>query len=118
MSRPKIAVTMGDPAGVGPEICLELLQNKQVADLCIPIVFGDSGVLNRCAEKVGRALPGTILGLTELATSNTPSVCDLNAIALDQFSPGTACPATGKATLALKYFVASRAPLAALKYKL
>ena len=69
MSRPKIAITMGDPAGVGPEICLDLLQNKQVADLCIPIVFGDSGVMKRCAEKTGRPTPGSILGLTELRTS-------------------------------------------------
>ena len=98
MSRPKIAITMGDPAGVGPEICLDLLQNKQVADLCIPIVFGDSGVMKRCAEKTGRPTPGSILGLTELSTSDTPSICDLNAISLDQFSPGTTCSATGRAT--------------------
>ena len=31
MSLPKIAVTMGDPAGIGPEVCLHLLQNKEVA---------------------------------------------------------------------------------------
>ena len=98
MSRPKIAVTMGDPAGVGPEICLDLLQSKQVADLCIPIVFGDARVLNQCAEKVGRTAPDTILGLPDLSTTDAPSVCDLNAITMDQFSPGTACPVTGRAT--------------------
>ena len=45
MSLPKIAVTMGDPAGVGPEICLHLLQNEEIAALCNPIIFGDRDVL-------------------------------------------------------------------------
>ncbi|MCH2062314.1 MAG: 4-hydroxythreonine-4-phosphate dehydrogenase PdxA [Roseibacillus sp.] len=98
MDRPRIAVTMGDPAGVGPEICLDLLRNAQVADLCIPIVLGDAGVLTRCAEKLGSPAPGTILELTELATAEAPSICDLGAITLDQFSPGKVCPATGRAT--------------------
>ena len=45
MSLPKIAVTMGDPAGIGPEVCLHLLQNKEVAEQCVPIIFGDKVVL-------------------------------------------------------------------------
>ena len=45
MSLPKIAVTMGDPAGVGPEVCLRLLQNAEIAQLCTPVVFGDAAVL-------------------------------------------------------------------------
>ena len=38
MKRPLIAITMGDPAGVGPEICLRLLVNAAVLERCIPIV--------------------------------------------------------------------------------
>ena len=98
MNRPRIAVTMGDPAGVGPEICLDLLRDPRITDLCIPIIFGDAKVLNQCAEKVGRPAPATILKLNELATTEAPSLCDLNAITLDQFSPGIVCPATGRAT--------------------
>ena len=32
---------MGDPAGVGPEVCLDLLQDPDISELCIPIIFGD-----------------------------------------------------------------------------
>ena len=44
MSLPRIAVTLGDPAGIGPEICLQLLNDRSLATLCIPVVFGDGGV--------------------------------------------------------------------------
>ena len=40
---------MGDPAGVGPEICLKLLQNKDIAKICTPIIFGSFSVLTQAA---------------------------------------------------------------------
>jgi len=49
MFRPRIAVTMGDPAGVGPELCLRLLADVSIARECVPIVFGDAGILRRVA---------------------------------------------------------------------
>lgn len=88
MSLPKIAVTMGDPAGVGPEICLDLLSNQQVNSQCTPIIFGDLSVLRQCAEKTGKPLP----------PSNSPSIRDLSQITPAQFIPGTINAATGAAT--------------------
>jgi 4-phospho-D-threonate 3-dehydrogenase / 4-phospho-D-erythronate 3-dehydrogenase len=41
-----IAVTMGDPAGVGPEICLLSLTNPTVTDRVRPILIGDAGRLD------------------------------------------------------------------------
>ena len=40
MSLPRIAVTTGDPAGIGPEVCLKLLANPEVLEICQPIIFG------------------------------------------------------------------------------
>ena len=51
MSKPLIAITMGDPAGVGPEICLQLLANEEVCGLVTPVVFGDARLLSRCARQ-------------------------------------------------------------------
>jgi 4-hydroxythreonine-4-phosphate dehydrogenase len=45
MKLPRIAVTMGDPAGIGPEICLHLLNNTEIRNQCVPIVFGTAAVL-------------------------------------------------------------------------
>jgi 4-phospho-D-threonate 3-dehydrogenase / 4-phospho-D-erythronate 3-dehydrogenase len=54
---PKVAVTMGDPAGIGPEICLHLLHDatakEEVWTQCVPIVFGTVDVLRRVAEQIG-----------------------------------------------------------------
>ena len=42
---------MGDPAGIGPEICLDLLNDSEISDLCSPIVFGDSSSFNRVRRR-------------------------------------------------------------------
>ena len=57
MNLPRIAVTMGDPAGVGPELCLRLLAEKSLEKLCLPVVIGDAGVLSRVAEELQFPLP-------------------------------------------------------------
>ena len=44
ISLPKLGICTGDPAGVGPEICIKLLDEKSVCDVCTPIVFGDRNV--------------------------------------------------------------------------
>jgi len=46
MSLPIIGVTMGDPVGIGPEIIVKALAQKEVCACCRPVVFGDINVLN------------------------------------------------------------------------
>ncbi len=48
-SRPILAITLGDPAGIGPEVVLKALGHGEVFDACRPLVVGDSGVLERAA---------------------------------------------------------------------
>lgn len=43
--RMKIAITMGDPAGVGPEIIVKALSHIEVYKRCIPVVIGDYAAL-------------------------------------------------------------------------
>lgn len=57
MPLPVIAVTMGDPAGVGPEICLRLLADPSLREICVPIVVGDPEVLSQCAKATGLPAP-------------------------------------------------------------
>ncbi|MGI5836554.1 MAG: PdxA family dehydrogenase, partial [Chloroflexota bacterium] len=42
---PKIAVAMGDPVGIGPEIVVKALSEAEIYQHCVPIVIGDAGVL-------------------------------------------------------------------------
>ena len=41
MSKPILAITMGDPAGIGPEIAVKALEHAQLYKECIPVVIGD-----------------------------------------------------------------------------
>ena len=54
MSRkPVIGITMGDPAGNGPEITIKALQHQDLYDHCNPIVIGDAKILEQAALFVG-----------------------------------------------------------------
>jgi len=41
----KLAITMGDPGGVGPEIIVKALNSPEVKNLCVPIVIGDAFIM-------------------------------------------------------------------------
>ena len=41
----KLAVTMGDPGGIGPEVVVKALHSAEVRDICMPVVIGDSSVI-------------------------------------------------------------------------
>lgn len=45
--KPRIAITMGDGAGVGPEIIMKSLKNKSLYENCLPVVIGDAKILKR-----------------------------------------------------------------------
>lgn len=53
--RPRVAITMGDAAGIGPEITVKSLSDPVVAGWCIPFVLGDARVLALAARAVGVA---------------------------------------------------------------
>lgn len=48
--RMKLAITMGDPAGVGAEIIVKALSHIEVYKKCVPIVIGDRAVLSDALE--------------------------------------------------------------------
>ena len=109
MSLPRIAVTMGDPAGVGPEICLRLLANVEIARECVPIVFGDVGVLRRVSGKVGVPFNAPIISKSDWAKVcggvSVSSVLDLQCVDANAVTPGKVSAACGDA--AFRYVTAS-----------
>ena len=52
-TRPLIAVTMGDPAGVGPEITAKALANPKIRAVCRAVVVGDLPTMEQAAAAVG-----------------------------------------------------------------
>ena len=83
---PIIAVTMGDPAGVGPEVCLKAVRSPKVRRCCVPVIVGDLEVLRLHARKM--RLPGRLekvsggaLPERALAPSDPAPVVDLKNVA-------------------------------------
>lgn len=51
--RPLLAISSGDPAGIGPEVTLKALANQELFGWCRPLVLGDRRVLERAAALSG-----------------------------------------------------------------
>ena len=54
--KPIIGISMGDPAGIGPEIIAKALAREQVHGLCRPLVIGDAGVMTKAVGFVAGSL--------------------------------------------------------------
>lgn len=69
----KIAITLGDPSGIGPEIILKALtRNPKLYNSVIPIVFGHRQLIHRIAGALNLQLP-----ITQLSSiSNLPDISD------------------------------------------
>ena len=59
-TRPLIAVTMGDPAGVGPEITAKALHNPEIRAVCRAFVVGDLPTMRRAAEAIGATVSAVL----------------------------------------------------------
>lgn len=55
--RPRLALTLGDCAGVGPELALRALAEPSLAEECQLCVYGSLSVLSRVAEATGQPIP-------------------------------------------------------------
>jgi len=51
---PRIAITVGDPAGIGPEIAVAAANDSAVRDLCEPVLYGPHGDANRARFTPGQ----------------------------------------------------------------
>ena len=53
VAKTRIAIAIGDPAGIGPEIAIKAALDDKVRAACEPIVVGDPGVIERYAKACG-----------------------------------------------------------------
>ena len=51
--RPTIAIAMGDPAGIGPELIVKILSDDSVSKRCRPFIIGDIGTMRDIAASLG-----------------------------------------------------------------
>ncbi|WP_339319525.1 4-hydroxythreonine-4-phosphate dehydrogenase PdxA [Paenibacillus sp. FSL R10-2734] len=81
-SKPVIGITMGDAAGVGPEIIVKALAHSKIYDWCQPVVIGEKKVLERAMPLVKSELALEVLNessdWTEAGQAGTISLVDVS----------------------------------------
>ena len=103
--RPLVAIPMGDPAGIGPEIIIKALQNKDIYNICKPVVIGNKNFLEKTADTIKCQIKLNIIdtpwqGKYEYGTIDLIS---LDNIDIETMKFGEVQPEAGKA--AFEYIV-------------
>lgn len=98
---PRIAISIGDPAGVGPELALRAAAEAEINRHCTPLIFGDEELLIRVADTCGfDAPPASCCGQQHPPKCRNlaePTIVDLQAIDAQDVTPGVVNAATGRA---------------------
>jgi len=68
--KPELAVSLGDPAGIGPEITLRAAAAASVRRACRLVVYGDERVIELTRAKIGPKMkgPSAIVGIRQAGT--------------------------------------------------
>lgn len=99
--RPIIAVTMGDAAGIGPEIVVKSLHSQEICRICRPLVLADADILSDVMKalssplKIRRVRPSDEVK----GESGTIDVIDMKNLNKKEIIPGQVCTACGKAAM-------------------
>ncbi|MBE6280607.1 MAG: 4-hydroxythreonine-4-phosphate dehydrogenase PdxA [Bacteroides sp.] len=99
MKLPILAITMGDPAGIGPEIVVRALNHKETYNQCRPIVTGDAEVIRLAIKALGLSIKvNTIKKVQDaLFKYGCIDVYDLACIDMSTFEFGKVSPQCGNA---------------------
>src|SRR5215213_3642378 len=89
-SLPIIAITMGDPASIGPEIAVKALLEKKIYAICRPLIIGDALVISDIIDRLKMNV--RVNAVTKVADAEfqlgTVDVFDLKNVDLSKFQFG------------------------------
>ncbi|WEA03221.1 4-hydroxythreonine-4-phosphate dehydrogenase PdxA [Mucilaginibacter sp. SJ] len=98
--RPIIAITMGDPASIGPEIAVKALLTERLYEICRPLIIGDTGVFFDIVKRLG--LNATINSIKDIRNARfvfgKPDVFDLQNVDMEQLRFGEISAMAGNAS--------------------
>jgi 4-hydroxythreonine-4-phosphate dehydrogenase len=95
---PRIGITMGDPAGIGPEVVLKAVAEPEIQKVCVPVIIGDAQMLAHTARTLDLQCGYDIIRKEESFPEhlNEPAIFHLDNI-LGFIEPGMESAAAGKA---------------------
>jgi 4-hydroxythreonine-4-phosphate dehydrogenase len=96
--KPIIAITMGDPAGIGPEIAAKAFQDEKVREICRPFVVGDFNVMFDIVKRLG--IKTLVMPITSVRNASfmadTLEVFDLKKVDIKKLVFGKISPMCGE----------------------
>ncbi|MEM9410879.1 MAG: 4-hydroxythreonine-4-phosphate dehydrogenase PdxA, partial [Planctomycetota bacterium] len=95
---PTVAVTIGDPAGIGPEVCLKLLANPEIQSRCRLVILGGYSILQTHSKLL--RLPFTTVKIDDISKiESAPSnvVLNIETKDFDKIRLGEVSPESGEA---------------------
>ena len=103
-NRPKIGITMGDAAGIGPEIIVKALAHENIYSMCKPIVIGSPAILQDACQFIPTGAPqlkiNTIKTPTQArARHGTIDVLETSSTSPEDISIGTIDVCAGAAAV-------------------
>ena len=98
-SRPIVAITIGDPSGIGPEVVVKALTHQDMLEACHLLVLGSAPLLEQTARSLGLSLNATLVSSAAEATANPVSILDMGNLNAEDVVPGTVSAVAGKASV-------------------
>jgi len=97
--KPVLGITLGEAAGIGPEIIAKLCAQDRLAQYCRPVLIGDARVLSAGQRIAGVTFPFRVVGeIDEVAWEGPISIIDLKNLDPDTVAMGAVDPKSGKVT--------------------
>jgi 4-hydroxythreonine-4-phosphate dehydrogenase len=84
--HPTVGITMGDPAGIGPEISLSALSNSSIYKICSPFIVGDTNILRKAKKFLKKSLP--VYPISDPSLGVYDGTC-INVMNLSNINPET-----------------------------
>lgn len=94
--RPLIALAMGDPAGISPELAARLIVSSRITAAARLVVIGDRRILEGGAKAAGLPLSVDTVEIDEIGPAERPVLIDLGNLDPAAVAIGEATPAGGR----------------------
>ena len=107
---PIIGITMGDPAGIGPEIIVKVLRSSELHKICSPVIIGDAYIMEKAIRLFSSEYSGRLSGSVNILKinkiyepkegqfkSNILNLLEVSKLDSGVFAPSRPCMETGAA---------------------
>jgi len=98
-NKPRVGITSGDPAGIGPEIVLKSVASMETRSLCASVIIGGASEFRRQAALLHLPCPYPTVSLTDALSFDSDETILLDTGPLEEIEWGKLSRAAGRAAI-------------------